>query len=220
MPSPVSASVTLRHGRPTLLINQVAHTPLIYALSDCPGARWSWEEVPARNIGLFAAQGVRLFQLDVWFEQMLTANSPLDISLARKQIAGVLAQCPEAVVMLRLHVNAPAWWCARHPEECVGYADVSAHASPEWGLRRPLGSDGDQPVRASFASRLWHDWASAHLRDFCSQLAATPEGNALFCLQIATYQLPHVQHQTLYQSAYSHPCFSEIHFHTSTSNNP
>ena len=185
MPSPVSASVTLRHGRPTLLINQVAYTPLIYALSDCPGARWSWEEVPARNIGLFAAQGVRLFQLDVWFEQMLTANSPLDISLARQQIAGVLAQCPEAVVMLRLHVNAPAWWCARHPEECVGYADVSAHEAPEWGLRRPLGSDGDQPVRASFASRLWHDWASAHLRDFCTQLAATPEGNALFCLQIA-----------------------------------
>jgi hypothetical protein len=185
MPQPIAASVVMHHGRPTLLINGNPYAPLIYALSDCPGARWSWEEVPSRNIGLFAAQGVRLFQLDVWFEQMLGEDNRLDITLARKLIAGVLAQCPEAAVMLRLHVNAPAWWCARHPDECVGYADVAAYEPPAWGQRRPVGTDGDQPVRASFASRLWHDWATARLRDFCTQLAATPEGNALFAVQLA-----------------------------------
>ncbi len=185
MPSPITASVEMRHGRPTLLLNGTPHAPLIYALSDCPGARLSWEEVPARNLTLFAAQGVRLFQLDLWFEHMLGEDNPLDITLARKLIAGVLAACPDGAVMLRLHVNAPAWWCAKHLDECVGYADVPAHEPKVWGQRRPLGTDGDQPVRASFASRLWHDWATAHLRDFCAQLAATPEGNALFCVQLA-----------------------------------
>ncbi len=182
---PLVSTVEMRAGRPTLLLNGIAHTPLIYALSDCPGARWSWEEVPARNIGLFAAQGVRLFQVDIWFDQMLSEDNVLDITLARKQIAGVLAPCPDAAVMLRLHVNAPAWWCARQPDECVGYADVPAHEPPGWGLRRPLGTDGDQPVRASFASRPWYDWATAHLRDFCIQLTATPEGGGVFCIQLA-----------------------------------
>lgn len=185
MPRPISAAVEMRHERPTLLLNGTPHAPLLYALSDCPGARWTWEEVPARNIGLFAQQGVRLFQADVWFEQMLTAGDRLDVSLARRQIAGILAACPDAAVMLRLHVNAPPAWCAAHPDECVGYADTTPEDPAPWGLQRPLATDGGRPVRASFASKLWFDWATARLRDFCAQLAATPEGDALFCLQVA-----------------------------------
>jgi hypothetical protein len=175
----------MRAGRPTLLLNGTPHAPLIYALTDCPGARWTWEEVPARNIGLFGQQGIRLFQVDLWFEQMLGADDHLDITLARKQIAGVLAACPEGAVMIRLHVNAPAWWLAQNPDECVGYADVAVSESEPWGLVRRVGTDGDTPVRASFASRLWYDWITGHLRDFCAQLAATPEGGGLFSIQLA-----------------------------------
>jgi hypothetical protein len=176
----------MRSGRPTLVLNGTPHTPLIYALSDCPGARWSWEEVPARNIGLFAAQGVRLFQLDLWFEQMIAQpDGPLDLALARRQIAGVTAQCPDAAVMLRLHVNAPRWWCDRHPDECVGYADTAVEEKEPWGLVRPLGEDGRRPLRASFASLRWREWAGAHLADFCTRLGATPEGGAVFAIQLA-----------------------------------
>ncbi len=183
---PLASSVELRAGRPTLLLNNTPHAPLIYALSDCPGARWSWEEVPARNIALFAAHGVRLFQLDLWFEQMLASpDAPLDLTLARKQIAGVTAQCPDAAVMLRLHVNAPAWWCERHRDECVGYADAPVEEKPRWGLVRPLHEDGNRPLRASFASLAWQGWANAHLADFCTRLAATPEGGAVFAVQLA-----------------------------------
>jgi hypothetical protein len=167
------------------MLNGVPHTPLIYALTDCPGARWTWEEVPARNLWLFGQQGVRLFQVDLWFEQMLSEDNRLDITLARKQISGVLAACPEGAVMIRLHVNAPAWWLAKHPDECVGYADVPVSESAPWGLVRRVGTDGDTPVRASFASRLWYDRISAHLRDFCTRLAETPEGDALFSIQLA-----------------------------------
>ncbi len=185
MARPITAKVEVRRGRPTLLLNGTAQAPLIYALTDCPGARWSWEEVPARNISLFASQGIRLFQLNLNLEQLLGEDHRLDITLARKQIAGVVAQCPDAAVMLRLNVFAPLWWCARHPEECVGYADITPQELPAWGLNRLVGTDGDRPVRASFASRAWHGWATAHLRDFCTQLAATPEGDALFCLHLA-----------------------------------
>jgi hypothetical protein len=183
---PLVSTVEMRAGRPTLLLNGIPHAPLIYALSDCPGARWSWEEVPARNIGLFAAQGVRLFQLDLWIEQMLAApDGPLDVSLAQRQIAGVLAQCPDAAVMLRLHVNAPRSWCESHPDECVGYADVPVEEKAPWGLVRPLHEDGSRPLRASFASRLWRQWADTRLAEFCTRLAATPEGDGLFGIQLA-----------------------------------
>jgi hypothetical protein len=185
MRAPLHSSVELRAGRPTLVLNGEAHPPLIYALTDCPGARWTWEEVPARNLKLFAEQGVRLFQFVVWFEQMLSPDGVLDISLARRQIAGVLAQCPDAAVMIRLHVNAPPWWCERNPDECVGYADVKAEETAAWGLRRLLATDGGNPIRASFASVKWQHWANAHLAAFCRQLSAVPEGDAVFAIQIA-----------------------------------
>lgn len=183
--TPLVSSVEMRAGRPTLVLNGEPHAPLIYALTDCPGARWTWEEVPARNIGLFGRQGVRLFQADIWFEQMLDQDDRLDITLARKQIAGVIAACPEGSVMLRLHVNATRAWCQQNPDECVGYADGVPEDPDLWGLQRPLGNDGGLPLRASFASLKWRDWVAARLRDFCTQLAAAPEGGSVFAIQIA-----------------------------------
>ncbi len=185
MPPPISARLEQRQHRPTLLLNDQPVAPLIYALSDCPGARWTWEEVPTRNIAEFAQRGVRLFQADVWFEQMLSADGQLDVSLARRQIAGVTAAAPDAAVMLRLHLNPPPTWCAAHPDECVGYADTAPYDPPRHGLYRPLADDAQRPLRASFYSKLWQDWAHATLREFCGALAASPEGNALFGLQLA-----------------------------------
>lgn len=164
-------------GRPT--------APLLYALTDCPGARWTWEEVPTRNIRLFAEQGVRLFQAGLFLEHMIGADGKLDITLARRQIAGVLAACPDAHVMLRVHLNAPPEWWAAHPGECVGYADGPAVPEKRWGLERIIGRDNEQPVRASFYSEPWRAWARGYLAEFCATLAATPEGAAVFAIHLA-----------------------------------
>jgi len=182
---PVSASVETRQGRPTLLIDGRPMAPLMYALTDSPGARWTWEEVPARNIALFAQHGCRLFQADIWLEQLLGPDDALDLTLARRQVAGVLAACPDAYVMLRVHLNAPPEWCGRHPGECVGYADARAEPEQRRGLERWLGRDNDAPVRASFYSEKWRAWAQGHLGRFCSGLAATPEGAAVFSIQVS-----------------------------------
>ena len=182
---PLVSSVEMRAGRPTLLLNGAPHAPLIYALSDCPGARLTWEEVPARNIALFASQGVRLFQADIWFDQMLTPAGQLDLTFARRLVMGVMDQCPEAAVMFRLHMNPPRAWCQQHPDECVGYADTT-HEDPDlWGLQRPLGNDGGRPLRASFASRPWYDWATTQVRNFCTEMGKLPEGGHVFAIQLA-----------------------------------
>ncbi len=168
-----------------MLLDDEPVAPLIYALTDCPGARWSWEEVPARNIRLFADAGVRLFQADVWFEQMIGEDDALDVSLAVRQAQGILDQCPDAAVMLRLHVNAPPWWCARHRDECVRYADTEPDEPEPWGLIRPLKEDNVKPWRASFSSRLWRAWAARQIERFCGELAATKQGDSIFGLQLA-----------------------------------
>jgi hypothetical protein len=185
MPDPISARVELRDERPTLLLNDEPVAPLLYALTDCPGGRFTWEEVPQRNIAEFGACGTRLFQADIWLEQMLDEAGNLDISFARRQIAGVTAVVPDGTVQLRLHVNPPPEWIAAHPDEWVGYADTEPQDYPRHGLMRPLADDGENAKRASFYSEVWQDWAHQKLREFCTALATTPEGDALFSIQVA-----------------------------------
>ena len=110
-----------------------------------------------------------------------------DIELARKQIRGILDACPEAAVMLRLHVNSPPWWNQAHPEECVQWAGASLGKSPLWGLAKtvPMEEDLYRLPRHSLASQRWLDECGAKTREFCRKLAATPEGAVLFCVQVA-----------------------------------
>ena len=85
---PIRARVASLDGRPTLFLNDRPTLPLIYALTHTPGARWSWEEVPQYSIAQFAQRGVRLFQADLWLEQLWTAEDRFDIARARRQIRG------------------------------------------------------------------------------------------------------------------------------------
>jgi len=116
---------------------------------------------------------------------MLGPDDTLDVGLARRQVAGVLAACPDACVMLRVHVNPPPEWCAANPAECVGYADGPAEPEVRRGLERWVGRDNEAPVRASFYSEKWRAWARERLARFCAALAAAPEGAAVFAIQVA-----------------------------------
>ncbi len=197
---PMTSTIDNRDGRPRLMINGVEQAPLLYGLTDAPGSRWTWEEMPARNIAVFASNGVKLFLADIWFEQMINENDRLDITLARKQVAGILAQCPDGAVMLRVHVNAPQWWLDRHPDELVGYADTEAKPEAPWSHQRPLAQDNTAARRASFSSKRWLGWAIQHLQTFCRDLAASPEGESVFGIQISNgvygewHQFGFIQH--------------------------
>ncbi|MBL4575313.1 MAG: beta-galactosidase [Opitutaceae bacterium] len=185
MNRPLAARVEMRGDRPRLVINDRVVNPLFYGLTDCPGSRWSWEEVPSRNIQVFSGHGISLFQVDIWFEQLFDEKGKFDLSLVRRQIVGVKEISPEAGVMIRLHVNAPGWWCRRFPEECVGYADTEPKKEKDWGLSRPLAGDNGCPLRASFFSEKWKQWALDHLSVFCRELAETTEGNSVIGIQLS-----------------------------------
>ncbi len=184
-PREIQAVVMLQHGRPTMFLNDRPAPPVIYALGHCPGYRWSWEERPSYSISEFARAGVRLFQADIHLQQMWPSPEHFDIELGRKQVRGILDACPEAAVMLRLHVNSPPWWNQAHPEECVRWAGKSFEQERPWGMTVSMDGDLMRVPRHSLASRRWLDECGAKTREFCQKLAATPEGAALFSIQVA-----------------------------------
>lgn len=182
-----TAEVKPHQGKPTLFVNGQPQVPLFYALTHAYGGRWSWEEVPARNLHNFGQAGVRLFQVDLYLEDIwLAGRDTLDMSKARRQVRGVLDQCPQASVVVRLHVNAPFWWNEAHPGECTEYADgpiqTELRAGPPYHNEQ---FDIDRPLRASLASELWKKQAGDKVVEFCRKLASTPEGQAVIGLHIA-----------------------------------
>ena len=183
--TPQSTTVEMREGRPTVTINGEAHVPMIYALTDVPSGRWSWEELPQHNIENFCDRGVRLFQLDLFLAHVWPAEGGFDIGKARKQIAGVQEVCPGASVVFRFHVRAPKWWKHQHPEEWVAYADTGYVPEQKYGLLRIIEHDNRPVRRVSMASEKWRTEATEKVRRFLRELADTPEGNALAGIQVA-----------------------------------
>jgi len=182
---PVSAEVKPWNGKPTLFVNSKPTYACFYALTDCPGGRWSWEEAPQQHIRQFAQIGFKLFQLDLFLESVWPADGPLDIEPARRQIRGVLDACPGGAVVLRWHLNAPSWWAERRPEELTRYANgefetIERHVPP-----RALMDDLRRTPRVSLASKPWREMATAKTIELLQKLAATPEGNALAGIHVA-----------------------------------
>ncbi len=181
-----TAEIRQFNGHPTLFVNQEAELPFMYALTHVSGGRWSWEELPAHNLRRMADVGIRLFQVDLWLEDIWKEKeNALDMALARRQIRGVLDACPNGAVVVRLHVNAPMWWNKRHPEECAQYADGPVDDLPT-GL--PFNhEDGDilRAKRASLASILWRNAAGEKLSEFCRRLARTREGKSVIGIHIS-----------------------------------
>ena len=187
-PAPRDARVVMQNGRPVLDVDDERLAPMFYALTDVPGGRWSWEELPQHNLQQFCRQGVRLYQVDVFFDHVWMPDGSLDLEIPRKQIRGVLDVCPEASVVFRFHVTAPKWWAQQHPEEWVAYADKpEGEYDPEqpFGFPRIIENDLYAVERVSLASARWRGEATEKLRDMLTELAATPEGNALIGVQVA-----------------------------------
>jgi hypothetical protein len=182
---PIEAVVRMVNGWPTILLNNVPESPVLYSLTDTPAGRWSWEELPQHNIAQFLRQGIRIVQLDLFMDFVWLEEGRFDIGAARRQIAGVTALRPDAAVILRCHVTPPRWWMLKHPEEWVAYADVGYMEEHREGLTRILEEDNYPVRRVSLASTVWREEGHRRLRQFLTELAATPEGNSLAGIQVA-----------------------------------
>lgn len=183
--TPISATVQQHGNKPTLFINQKPVYASFYALTDCPGGRFSFDEAPQQSIRQFATAGFQLFQLDLFLADCLTRPGPLSIDLARRQIRGVLDACPQAAIVLRWHLNAPDWWKQQHPEELTRYDNGDFETIDRKLPTRHMQDDLRRTPRASLASPLWFALAQEKTIELLKGLARTPEGNSLAGVHVA-----------------------------------
>lgn len=182
----ISARVAPHQGRPTIFIDDQPCSPQIYALTHAFGGRWSWEEKPARNLRNFCGAGIRLYQVDLYLEDIWYAQgAALDIEKAQRQVRGVLDACPDAAVIVRLHTNAPYWWNEQHRDECSEYADGPVDQQTYGPPRNLEDGDPDRPLRASLASLRWRQEAGEKISEFCRRMADTPEGRRMAGIHVA-----------------------------------
>lgn len=180
-----TAEVKTFNGKPTLFVNNQPTSPDFYALTHAYGARWSWEEVPQRNLKNFADAGIRLFQLDLYFEDIwYKGSNQLDIEKAQHQVQGLLDVCPDASVVMRVHVNAPFWWNEANPYECVQFANGPVDQRTYGPPFNNEDGDVDRPLRASLASMKWRKESGEKLQEFCQRMAETPEGKSVIGIHV------------------------------------
>lgn len=183
--TPQTASVKSYKGSPTLFVNNQPTVPAFYALTHAYGGRWSWEEVASRNINNFCQADIKLFQVDLYFEDIWYKGiDTLDIGKVRRQVKGVLDACPDASVVIRVHVNAPFWWNEQNRDECTEYSDGPIDQRTYGPPFNNEDGDTDRPLRASLASVKWRSESGKKLEEFCSRLIQTPEGNAVIGIHV------------------------------------
>ena len=183
--APISAFIKVYNGRPVIMLNGRPQYPLMYALTDVPGGRWSWEELPNYNMQQFYKNGFKLIQVDLFFDHVWMEDGSINIDTAQMQLKGVLNACPDAAIFLRFHVNSPKWWQRLHPEENTLYADTTAKPDINFGLQRIIEDDEETPVRTSLASLKWQSEAGEKLHLFLQKLQTIPESKAIAGIQVA-----------------------------------
>lgn len=179
----MSAHVVFENNRPELYIDGVKRIPLVFALSDFPGAR-SNTAYAQRNIKYFHEQGVDLVATDTGIHLGWHKTTGFDPEPLIAELGCVLEANPDAKILLRLHVNPPYWWMKDNMEETVTYNGKYGVDDGEQNVRL-ITNDGLKHIRVSLASEKWMKEAGECVKAFLEALEGTPEGDALFAVQIA-----------------------------------
>ena len=179
------SQIKVFNGRPTIFINATPVSPIFYATTHAYGGRWSWEEVPQRNISNFCQIGVKLFQVDLYLEDIWKKNSDtIDIIKTRRQVAGVLEVCPEASVVVRVHLNAPFWWNDQNPDELTSYLDGPLDNRRYGAPFNNEDGDTERSARASLVSDKWKTQAGEKLKELCKKLSISKEGASVIGIHV------------------------------------
>ena len=179
--------ITNESGCPVLHIDGVATPPVVYALSDFPGAK-SNTAYAQKNIKNFGDAGVNLVAVDIDLRHGWRKTEPFDAEPLITEISSVLDANPKAKVLIRLHVNAPYWWELANPDECCIYRTFEGDKKGlDMGEEyvRLIRTDKFLPQRASVASKKWVADVCENIKHFLEALKSTPEGDALMAIQPA-----------------------------------
>jgi len=140
---PIKSDIRVDKGAPRFFVNGIKITPAMYFL-QAPHL-----PVQQEMIKQLAAQKIHLFTIpiDVGWHRPGTEKEVRFKNVDEETLALIEAD-EEALLLPRLSLNAPDWWCEEHPEELE------------------LFSDGNRDSWASWASKLWLQEACQALAEF------------------------------------------------------
>jgi hypothetical protein len=147
---PGGGAVTLGQcqGTPTLLVGGKPAFPLFHFS----------QEVLDDYARRFHAAGFRFYgciEERSFLDLGWTGDDQFDFTKLDKVLSGFKRRLPDSYVLPKVHVWAPEWWVARHPQEQVGL--LLPPESSEYVI-------GSGPRHESFASLLWRAEAGEGLR--------------------------------------------------------
>ena len=180
------AEIRNRNKTPVLYINGKKALPVLYGLSDFPGARSNTAQAQ-HNIASFAKKGIRLVTCDTGIHLGWNKTDPFDADPLIAEVLGVLEACPDAGIILRLHLNPPYWWLRDNPSETVLYrlpnGDIEGIDNGE--PHRLIAKDFETQMRVSLASGTWINEAEKCLRCFCEKIQLSRASENLIGIQVA-----------------------------------
>jgi len=140
---PIKSEISICKGAPRLFVNDKKISPAMYFL-QAPHL-----PVQQNMIRQLAEQGIHLFTIpiDVGWHPPETEKEVRFKNVDEGTLALIEAD-KEALLLPRLSLNAPNWWCEQHPDELE------------------LFSDGNKDMWASWASKLWLQEACQALAEF------------------------------------------------------
>ena len=110
----ISATIRPHQGAPTLWVDDRPLFPLV--MMTTPKGLQGLREMGYQGTHLYT-----MHTLDWW-----TGIDQYDFSQADRELSAMLAVDPEALIIPRLVIDAPADWLDAHPEEIVQYGDPAA----------------------------------------------------------------------------------------------
>jgi len=151
--------VCSHHGAPALFIEGEPTFPLILMASA--QAIEEWKTIQASDIHL----------LTDTFPLCWTGIDEYDFSPFDAMMENFLAADANAMIMPRIHLDAPENWMDAHPDELVGYADETAwNGDTSWGGAR----------HPSWASKLFLEDSSEALRRLLRHVAQREYSSRIF----------------------------------------
>lgn len=111
--------------------------------------------------GINSTSGIGPFRPAIW-----RGENHFDFGSIHKDFADILAADPHALVIIRLHLDPPAWWDRAHPEACCLLPDGTT-------------------FRQCFASPIWQTDTEKALRRCLAWLLQSPYADHLIGIHVA-----------------------------------
>lgn len=175
--SPCRSEVRMERGGARLYLNGKEVFPF-FAVSASP----------LRTAQSYRAAGIRFLHPLIGLETGWSAPDRYDWKELEKYFAQLLTLVPDAFILPRLHVYAPAWWKEQHPDELIKCGlpiPPNEYNAPAQFVEPVFNWNMNDAYAPSFASEIWKRDSADVLRSFLRFIEASPLKSRMMGYQIS-----------------------------------